>query len=193
MIKKQIKSHNELKQELKNNKSVYCLLYKPESELSKCVSDKLNSVIQEENDGVICLADVSQVRDIHPEYNVTAAPTLLVFREGKNINQVRGCNDEEFYSNLFSGNYFSAKTSDGTSQPRVTVYSTPTCPHCTSLKKYLESMSITYRDVDVSKDQDQAQQLVNRTGQQGVPQTEINGSFVLGFDKNKLNRLLGLN
>ncbi|MGC9376032.1 MAG: glutaredoxin family protein, partial [Bacteroidales bacterium] len=72
------------------------------------------------------------------------------------------------------------------------VYTTPTCTYCNSLKSYLKKMQVNFREVDVSKSPEQAQQLVTRTGQQGVPQTEINGKFVVGFDTNKLNKLLEL-
>ena len=73
---------------------------------------------------------------------------------------------------------------------RVIVYSTPTCPHCTTIKNYLKDNRITFRDIDVSRDQNMAQQMVKKSGQQGVPQVEINGRIVVGFNKPKIDELL---
>ncbi|MFS0784309.1 glutaredoxin family protein [Bacillus sp. 1P06AnD] len=64
----------------------------------------------------------------------------------------------------------------------VTVYTTNTCPYCTMMKNFLDENQISYNEVNVSKHPEQMQQLVNTTGQMGVPQTQINGHWVLGFD-----------
>ncbi len=76
---------------------------------------------------------------------------------------------------------------------RVIVFSTPTCPHCRSAKRYLEQHGISYVDVDVSRDTAAARDMVRRTGEQGVPQLEIDGRMVVGFNRIKIDRLLGLN
>jgi glutaredoxin-like YruB-family protein len=73
---------------------------------------------------------------------------------------------------------------------RVTVYSTPTCSWCNTLKAWLQKNNIRYSDVDVSRDQNAAEALVRRTGQQGVPQTDINGQIVVGFNQQRLKELL---
>ncbi|MFP4343175.1 MAG: glutaredoxin family protein [Anaerolineales bacterium] len=77
-------------------------------------------------------------------------------------------------------------------QPRVIVFSTPTCPHCRSAKRYLRQKGIRFRDVDVSRDPSAARDMIRRTGQQGVPQIEIGGQMVVGFDRAKIDQLLGL-
>jgi glutaredoxin len=51
---------------------------------------------------------------------------------------------------------------------------------------------VHFRDIDVSKDQKMAQELVKKSGQQGVPQTEINGRIVVGFNKPKIDEMLGI-
>jgi glutaredoxin-like YruB-family protein len=87
----------------------------------------------------------------------------------------------------------SAKRADGANrQPRVVVFSTPTCPWCDRVKAYLRQQKVTFRDVDVSRDQAAARDLVRRTGQMGVPVVEIGGKPVIGFDRAKIDRLLGL-
>ena len=75
---------------------------------------------------------------------------------------------------------------------RVLVFTTPTCPWCQRAKSYLRSKSIPFKEVDVSRDQQAARDLVRRTGQMGVPVIEIDGRPVVGFDQRQVDRLLGL-
>ncbi len=77
-------------------------------------------------------------------------------------------------------------------QRRVIVFSTPTCPHCTRAKRYLRARGVRFRDVDVSRDQAAARDMVRRSGQQGVPVLDIGGKIVVGFDRAKIDQLLGL-
>ncbi len=77
-------------------------------------------------------------------------------------------------------------------QPKVVVFSTPTCPHCRSAKRYLDKKGIRYTDVDVSRDRSAARDMVRRSGQQGVPQLLIDGKLVVGFNRRKIDRLLSL-
>lgn len=75
---------------------------------------------------------------------------------------------------------------------RVLVFTTPTCPWCQRAKSYLRSKSVPFKEVDVSRDQQAARDLVRRTGQMGVPVIEIDGRPVVGFDQRQVDRLLGL-
>ncbi|HCC70540.1 MAG TPA: NrdH-redoxin [Bacteroidales bacterium] len=72
----------------------------------------------------------------------------------------------------------------------MTVYSTPACTWCNTLRSYLKDRKINYRDIDVSVDQNAAEQMVNKSGQQGVPQIDIDGQVVVGFDKMRIDNLL---
>ena len=74
----------------------------------------------------------------------------------------------------------------------VTIYSTNTWPWCTKVKDYLSSKNIEYTTYDVSKDSDKAKEMVDKSGQRGVPVVDINGSIVVGFDKESIDKLLGL-
>lgn len=65
---------------------------------------------------------------------------------------------------------------------KATVYTTSTCPYCTMLTNYLDEQGIAYDEVNVQMDPAAGQRLVATTGQMGVPQTEINGRWVIGFD-----------
>lgn len=73
---------------------------------------------------------------------------------------------------------------------KVTVYSTNTCPYCTMMKNFLSEQNIPFTEVNVQQDREAAQRLVETTGQMGVPQTEINGQWVLGYDPDSVMALL---
>jgi glutaredoxin-like YruB-family protein len=75
---------------------------------------------------------------------------------------------------------------------RVIVFSTPTCSYCNMAKQYFRRNKIRFKDVDVSRDQAAARDLVRRTGQMGVPVIDINGKLIVGFDKPQINRLLDI-
>ncbi|MCF7807961.1 MAG: glutathione S-transferase N-terminal domain-containing protein [Candidatus Marinimicrobia bacterium] len=77
-------------------------------------------------------------------------------------------------------------------QKKVIMFTTPTCSHCTTAKRYLREKGINFKEIDVSRNQKAAQDMVRKTGQQGVPQLWINNRPVVGFDRNKINRLLGI-
>ena len=70
----------------------------------------------------------------------------------------------------------------------ITVYTTTTCPYCVMLKNFLNSEGLSYKEVNVQLDQQAASKLVATTGQYGVPQTEINGQWVLGFDPESIKK-----
>ncbi len=77
-------------------------------------------------------------------------------------------------------------------QPRVIVFSTPTCRFCNAAKKYFREHGIRFRDVDVSRDPAAARDMQRRSGQMGVPVIDIGGRIIVGFDRPKIDRLLGL-
>lgn len=75
----------------------------------------------------------------------------------------------------------------------VTVYSAPWCAFCHMAKHYLDSLGVKYTDVDVEKDHDAARQLVEKTGQAGIPVLEVGEETIIGFDKQKLDEALKKN
>ena len=75
---------------------------------------------------------------------------------------------------------------------RVIVFSTPTCSYCNMAKQYFRRNKIRFKDVDVSRDEAAARDLVRRSGQMGVPVIDINGKLIVGFDKPQINRLLDI-
>lgn len=85
------------------------------------------------------------------------------------------------------------KTSDTPKkQPRVILFTTPTCTYCTAAKRYLRQHQINFREVDVSRDQAAARDMMRRAGSMGVPVLDIGGKIVRGFDRPKINELLDI-
>ncbi len=84
------------------------------------------------------------------------------------------------------------RSKDKQKTPRVIVFSTPTCHHCSHAKRYFRAKKIPYRDVDVSRDKAAARDMVRRSGQQGVPVIDIGGRIIVGFNKRKINKILGI-
>ncbi len=75
---------------------------------------------------------------------------------------------------------------------KVIVYSTQTCPWCHVVKNFLKEHDIAFQDVDVGKDRKAAQEMIDKSGQMGVPVVDINGSIVIGFNEAKIRELLGI-
>lgn len=74
----------------------------------------------------------------------------------------------------------------------VKIYSTPTCHYCVRVKQFLKDNNIVYEDFDVSGDQAKADEMVNKSGQIAVPVLDIDGEIVVGFDKERIKKALGL-
>jgi glutaredoxin-like YruB-family protein len=169
----------------------FLLLYKPGSEQSNCALRNLENAVNGQDDISVFTADVKSVRDIHPVYGIETVPALLVFNGSRLSTVIKGCQDAGYYKALTENALFRTGTGSADKAAKnVTVYSTPTCSWCNTLKEWLKKNNIFYTDVDVSRDQGAAEALVRRSGQQGVPQTEINGQIVVGFNQPELKRLL---
>lgn len=75
---------------------------------------------------------------------------------------------------------------------KVIIYSTPTCHFCHMAKDYFTENSIPFTDLNVGTDLEARQQMLERSGQMGVPQILIDDELIIGFDKPKIAQLLGL-
>jgi len=75
---------------------------------------------------------------------------------------------------------------------KVKIYSTPTCPWCARAKQFLKENNIEFQDYDVSSDNNAAEEMVNISGQMGVPVLDIDGEIIVGFDKERIKQALGL-
>ncbi len=72
----------------------------------------------------------------------------------------------------------------------VTVYSTTSCPFCVMLKDWLKEKKVDFKDYNVGTDQAKAQEMIDKSGQMGVPVSDIGGEIIIGFDKPKLEKVL---
>ena len=75
---------------------------------------------------------------------------------------------------------------------KVTVYSTAECPWCKKVKAFLKEHKVSFTNKDVGEDTKAAQEMIAKSGQQGVPVTVIGNEVITGFDEGKLKKALGL-
>jgi glutaredoxin len=187
----EINSFEDLKAfESKEKTLITVVFYKNSSEKSVTALSRLkNGAVSIENP-VIGMVNVDQARDIHGELGVTTVPTVVTIKNGRVVKKIEGLQSEETYRILLAN--APRKLADGTVAPplRIAVYTTQVCPHCTTVKKHLKRKGVPYREIDVSKDHDSAADLQRRTGQTGVPQTDINGTWVMGADLAKIDRII---
>lgn len=191
---KEVNSFSELTSSIVRKEKAYLLLYKSGSEQSECAFASIAEAAKNFDSLILFFADVNKTRDIHVNYGITSVPTLVEFENGQPKNVIKGCNSIDYYKALFDNALYQVESKGKENeQKRVVVYSTPTCSWCNTLKAYLRKHRIVFTDIDVSKDQNMAEELVRRSGQRGVPQTEIGGEIVVGFDKTRINNLLQIN
>lgn len=184
-------SHSDLLSKLPEKGMSFLLLYKTGSEQCSCAYNNIKNATDGKAEIVVLTADVSSVKDIHSYFGISSVPSLLVFMNASLANVIKGCQESSYYKALTENSIFRARAgSERKTGKRVTVYSTPTCSWCNTLKTWLQKNNIKFADIDVSRDPDAAEQLVRRSGQQGVPQTEINGQIVVGFNQPRLKELL---
>lgn len=75
----------------------------------------------------------------------------------------------------------------------VKVYSSPTCPYCVTLKNFLKEHNIQFEDIDVSQNEIAQKEMVEKSGQMGVPVVDIDGEIIVGFDQDRIKKLLKIN
>ncbi len=74
----------------------------------------------------------------------------------------------------------------------VTIYSTPSCVYCRLAKQYFKENNVEFQEIDVAADQKKAEEMIEKSGQLGVPVIEIDKEVIVGFDKPKIQKALGL-
>ena len=72
------------------------------------------------------------------------------------------------------------------------IYTTPSCTWCQKTKEYFKAQNIAFEEIDVSRDRQQAQEMIRKSGQMGVPVIDIEGDIILGFDQPSIDRVLGI-
>ncbi len=74
----------------------------------------------------------------------------------------------------------------------ITIYSTPTCHYCHLVKDFLTENNVTFTDYNVAEDADKRQEMLDKTGQMGVPVVDIEGEIMVGFNEEKLREVLNI-
>ena len=74
----------------------------------------------------------------------------------------------------------------------VKIYTTPSCVYCRMTKDFFAANNIHYQELDVARDIEARNEMISKSGQFGVPVIEIDGKFVIGFDRQRLAELLGI-
>ncbi len=154
---------------------------------------ELKKFAEEYEDIPVCALDVQKAKGVHKEFHVESVPTVLVMKDGKEMARFLGVESAAFYATQLGG---AAPSHMGRTKskrpPRVTVYTSPGCPPCGQVKSYLRENNIPFRAVDISRDERAARDIVRRSGQQAVPQIDINGRIVVGYDRARIANLLGI-
>lgn len=76
------------------------------------------------------------------------------------------------------------------SDKKVVIYSTPTCPICKRAKAYLTEKGVSYQDIDVAASREAAREMIEKSGQMGVPVILVGDDMLIGFNQSKLDELL---
>ena len=76
--------------------------------------------------------------------------------------------------------------------PKIKVFSTSACPYCVTLKEFLKANNFEFEDIDVSNNQEAQKEMIEKSGQMGVPVVDIDDTIIIGFDREKISELLDL-
>lgn len=75
---------------------------------------------------------------------------------------------------------------------KVKIYTTPTCIYCGLAKDFFKQNNVDYSEVDVSKNRAEAEEMIEKSGQMGVPVIDVDGQVIIGFDKPALKKALSV-
>lgn len=78
-------------------------------------------------------------------------------------------------------------------QKQVSIYTTPTCHFCQMSKELFKANGVEYTEFNVASDTAKRQEMIDKTGQMGVPVIVIGDETIIGFDKKRIDDALGLN
>ena len=79
-----------------------------------------------------------------------------------------------------------------TNMKNVQIYSTPTCVYCKMAKEFFGKNNITFTEHNVAADAAKRDEMIQKTGQLGVPVIDVDGELTVGFDEGRLKSLLGI-
>lgn len=74
----------------------------------------------------------------------------------------------------------------------VTIYSTPTCHFCHMAKDFFAEKGVAFTDFNVASDAEKRKEMLDLTGQMGVPVIKIGDDIMVGFNRGLVSNLLGI-
>ena len=77
--------------------------------------------------------------------------------------------------------------------PSVLMYTTPTCVYCREAKEFFKEHNVEYEEKDVVQDEQARNDMIQKSGQMGIPVIDINGTIIVGFDRPRIDAALKQN
>ena len=175
----------------KNKEFLVLFFYANFSSSAKRALTEIEQFSKENKDVPVYIIDVEKVRGVHKQFAVKNVPTVVAVQKNKVTQKIESVQSAQFYARIFAGAHSSYyKSGKKPVSHRVIVYSGPGCPACGTAKAYLRRRGIRFRDIDVSRDQHAAENLVRRSGQMAVPQIDIDGHLIVGFNQVEIDQFL---
>ncbi|NCO11338.1 NrdH-redoxin [Candidatus Pacearchaeota archaeon CG_4_9_14_0_2_um_filter_39_13] len=75
---------------------------------------------------------------------------------------------------------------------KIIIYGTDSCPWCHKAREFMKEHKVKFTDKNVGEDQKAAQEMIKKSGQQGVPVIDVDGEIIVGFDEDRLKSLLNI-
>jgi glutaredoxin-like YruB-family protein len=175
----------------KYNEFLVLVFYADFSSAAKRALTEVEQFSRENKEVPIYVIDVVKVKGVHKLFGVKNVPTVVAVQKSKVTQKIEGVQSAQFYARIFAGVHSSYyKPGKKTVAHSVIVYSGPGCPACGTAKAYLRRRGIRFKEIDVSRDQQAADNLVRRSGQMAVPQIDIDGHLIVGFNQVKIDQLI---
>ncbi len=175
----------------KHTEFLMLIFYANFSSPAKRALSELKQFSKENENVPVYVIDVEKVTKVHKQFGVENIPTVVAVKKGKVSWRIEGVESAQLYTRILSGTTFlSKKNGEKEVSHRVVVYSGPGCPACGTAKTYLRRQGIHFREIDISRDRYAAERLIQRSGQMAVPQIDIDGHLVIGFNQTEIDRLL---
>ena len=93
---------------------------------------------------------------------------------------------------MVENNNMSARGGSASGGKKAAIYTTPTCGYCRMAKEFFKQNNVAYSEYDVAADADKRNEMVEMTGQMGVPVITIDDNIIVGFNQSKIAELLGV-
>jgi len=187
-----IKDQKHLQEAQKKHRDFLILVFYADfSSNAKRALAEIESFGKENKDIPVYVIDVGRIKGVHKQFGVENVPTVLALEKEKVTRRIEGVESARFYARILAGAHPSRrKKSEKGISHQVIVYSGPGCPACGMAKAYLRRRGVRFREIDISRDQHAAQRLIRRSGQMAVPQIDIDGHLIVGFDQAKIDKFL---